>query len=89
MTKVDLTQGVWNEVFTGVTSANFYLVNYPDKVQKCSYKITYGTSLPAIDTDAMIFYDMNDNNAIPVSVSNSTAVNIYVLPVYDTGRIVY
>ena len=40
----------------------------------------------AVDKEGI---DPTDVASIPVSLSNPSSVNIYVMPVYDSGRIVY
>ena len=95
MTRTTLTKGVWTEVATNVTSFVFNLTNtYPDSVQKSAYKIHWGGSLPAVDTEDFNYYELDGNPndkiyALPIQFSNSTATNIYVMPVYEDGAITY
>jgi len=92
MTRVELTKDGWTEVFTGVSEISFNLVNYTDTVQKAYYKLTYATSTPAVDTNDFIMVPM-DKGAVEYARSiifkNSSAVNIYVMPVYADGALAY
>ena len=89
MNRIELQRDVWTEVFTDVTTVQFNLLNYPTKTQKRTYKIHWGTSMPDVDTDEFIIQDMCSNTQKSVQLNNSTAVNIYVMPIYDNGSIVY
>ena len=92
MTKTNLTQGVWTEVFTGVTSAAFNLINsYSGKM--LGYRIHWGTVAPAVDTDVYNLYELEDVDdkvyALPIQFTNSTAANVYIMPIQNNGAITY
>jgi len=89
MQKIDLVQDVWTEVFTNVTSQNFHLINYPDKARARGYKIHYGSIMPSDDTDIFIFYSMRAQSEILVTLNNTIATNIYIMPIYDDGKIIF
>lgn len=93
MTRTALTQGVWTKVADSVTSFAFNLQNtYPDPTQKCGYKIHWGTEAPATDVAAFNYYELDHGTkvyAYPVQFTNSTAANIYVMPVFGAGAITY
>ena len=95
MNKVTCSKGVWVEAFTGVTTASFSLINdYPEITQGRVYKIHWGNSLPAVDTDVYNLYELDrdpDNvvYAMPIQFTNSTATNVYVMCVTDDGAITY
>jgi len=89
MVKVDLTQDVWTEVFTNVKSINFHLINYPDKARARAYKIHHGLTMPADDINNFIYYTMKSANETLVVFNNTTEENIYIMPIYDNGSIIY
>ena len=93
MQKINYPMGVWTKVFTGVTSAAFNLINsYPDPIQKCGYKITYGSTEPAVDTDVYSYYELDRDATVfayPIQFTNSTAANVYVMPMFESGAITY
>jgi len=94
MNKTICQKGTWTLIATNVQSFSFNLTNtYPDKSQKCGYKIHWGLVEPAVDTTLFNYYGLDNNNQIvyayPIEFSNSVAQNIYVMSVFDDGAVTY
>ena len=93
MTTITCTRGTWVKIADSVTSFSFNLKNsYPDNTQKCGYKIHWGTVEPAVDTQDFNYYELDTNGtvyAFPITFSNTTAQNIYVMSMFDNGAVTY
>ena len=85
MTRTNLTKGVWTEIATGVTQLSFSLLNYPDTSANLTYKIHYGLSSPAVDTDVFIPVLPKYNESSNIIFNNDIAQNIYIMPINDDG----
>ena len=95
MDKINCPKGVWTEVATNVTDFSFNLINgFPDDSNIKAYKIHWGSSEPAVDTDVFNIYRLDCKYqepaySLPVQFSNTSALNIYVMCVYDDGVVTY
>lgn len=89
MTRTNLTRDTWAEVFTGVTEMSFSLVNYPDTSANLTYKIHYGLSMPADDTDDFMPIVPKYDEVRNIIFSNTTSQNIYIMPINDNGAVIY
>ena len=89
MQEMNIPKDTWVEVFTGVTEANFFLTNFPNITRKRAYKISYGTTTPAFDATEVVYHQMIDSNHVNVQFNNTAAQNVYVMAMYDDGKIVY
>ena len=89
MTNTFLPKDVWTEVFVGVTAQTFHLTNYPDIARSRSYKINCGDVMPAIDSNEFLYYPMRSTNEHLVVLNNITPTNVYIMPLYDDGHIIY
>jgi len=83
MTRTNLTKDVWTEIVSNVDSYMFNLVNEPNTASPSLFKLHYGTTEPAVDTDDFITVNLQNKFQQTISFSNTTIANIYVMPLYD------
>jgi len=90
MTRIECPKGQWTTITSGISNVSFNLINkYPDPIQACVYKINYGLSLPAIDTDEFVLITMDKSEfAHTIEFNNTTIANVYVMSLYDNGSVV-
>lgn len=87
MIKSTCPQGQWTQVLTGTTNIRVLLTNpYPDPVTLNVWKIHWGLTPPAVDTDNYIIYSFGENEYTKgVDIVALNSMNVYLMPLYADG----